>query len=811
MKSKDSEITRREVLRAAGAICVQSALWSTVEPLALLHAAETTPLVSAAAEKLVPTMCAMCGPSQGCGINAVVRNGRFVGIEPLKDAPLNRGKNCGKAHAAPQWVYSPQRLRYPLKRVGERGEGKFKRITWNEALDTIASKLKEQKEQFGPESLAILSPAARSYSSYFRRFLAAHGSPNYAHSGICAMQKGFSFQYTLGSSPTADIQNTRLLIIWAKQPIYAGSAKGGVRELLAAKARGVKIIAVKPTMEPDAALADIWVPIRPGTDAAFALALLNVVITEKLYDREFVGKWTYGFDRLVPHVQKYTPEWAERISGVPAAQTREVARLFATTKHACIETGNGFEHSPSCNDAVRSVAILIAITGNLDRRGGNLLSAGPGGMEGLGSPGIGRSGNSGSPDGPRRFAGLGGPGAPAPKSKQSGRPGPGESRDSLVYTQEQVNRLVAPEFPLPFQTSNSPTSAYYRIFESVLTGKPYPIRTIIAPGTQPVTSTRGTRTVLEALKKVDFYVVLDVARTADMNYADIVIPISTMYEVDHPFEGRGNWIMPRRRVIEPIGESKSDYEFWIELGARMGYGKHFWHGSVEEWKREELKGHGITLEELLRKPEGIVRQNARQPVYEKYEQAFSARSSRFSKAPYLPQQKVAIYNTTFEEAGFNPLPEWREPPESLTATPELLNKYPLLFSDFHTSKVYNASWLRNLPHLREVAPDPTLQIHPETAQARGIRHGDWVVVESPHGTIRLKADVNPGIRRDTVMALHGWWEGCDALGKPNLSVLNGGANTNSMYDTSARAFDPIVTAMSSQTLVQVRKQPLQQV
>jgi len=368
MKPEDIEITRRNILKAAGAVAIQSAVLNVIQPLALLHAAEGTP-AAAVAEKLVPTMCAMCGPSLGCGINAVVRNGRFVGIEPLKEAPLNLGKYCGKAFAAPQWVYSPQRLRYPMKRVGQRGEGKFQRITWDEALNTIVAKLKEQKEKYGPESLAILSPQARTTSSYFRRFLAAHGSPNYAHSGICAMQKGFTFQYTLGSSPSPDIENTKLLINWAKQPVYAGTSKGGVRELLAAKARGVKIIAVKPTMEPDVALADIWVPIRPGTDAAFALALLHVVINEKLYDKKFVEKWTYGFDKLVPHVQKYTPEWAEKISGVPAAQTREVARLYATTKHSCIATGNGFEHAPSCNDAVRSVAILIAITGNLDRRG----------------------------------------------------------------------------------------------------------------------------------------------------------------------------------------------------------------------------------------------------------------------------------------------------------------------------------------------------------------------------------------------------------------------------------------------------------
>jgi anaerobic selenocysteine-containing dehydrogenase len=165
----------------------------------------------------------MCGPSAGCGIYAFVKEGKFVRVEGMKESPLNRGKNCPKAHASPQWVYSPQRLRYPMKRVGEKGEGKFKRITWDEALDIVADKLTEQKKKYGPESLAILSPARRSYSEYLYRFLMVHGSPNYGHSGICAMQNAFAFAYTFGILlPKPDYQNSNLIVIWGKQPIYGG-------------------------------------------------------------------------------------------------------------------------------------------------------------------------------------------------------------------------------------------------------------------------------------------------------------------------------------------------------------------------------------------------------------------------------------------------------------------------------------------------------------------------------------------------------------------------------------------------------------
>ena len=212
----------------------------------------------------------------------------------------------------------------------------------------------------------------------------------------------------------------------------------------------------------------------------------------------------------------------------------------------------------------------------------------------------------------------------------------------------------------------------------------------------------------------------------------------------------------------------------------------------------------MTIDELRAYPTGKV--YAMKPmVYEKYQQILSTPSTRLSKAPYLPQNKVALYNTTFEANGYDALPRWREPPESLTATPALTEKFPLVFSDYHTSKVYNAGWLRNVPLLREVMPYPTLHIHPTTAKQRDVADGDWVDVTSPHGRIVLKAQYFPGIRPDTVMALHGWWQGCEELGLPATSILDGGANTNLMYAVDETAFDPLVTAMSSQTLVEVKK------
>jgi anaerobic selenocysteine-containing dehydrogenase len=759
-KTDKIRVSRRTLLKTAGIAGVELVLdkSSSARPArAQTQASATT------TEKAIPTFCAMCGPGLGCGIYAFVRNGRFTRVEGMRESPLNRGRICAKAHAAPQWVYSPQRLKYPLKRTGKRGEGKFQRITWDQAIDLIAERLTEQKKRYGPESLAILSPARRSYSDYLQRFLIAHGSPNYGHSGICAMQKAFAFTYTLGAAPVPDVGRSNLILIWGKQPVYSGSTRGNLKQILDAKDRGAKIISIKPTMEPDVAISDLWIPIRPGTDAALALAMLHVIIDEKLYDASFVSQWTYGFEKLVNHINTYTPAWAAPITGLPAEQITELARTYASTKPACIDHGNGLEHAPACNNAVRAIAILMAITGNLDRPGGDLFLA---------------------------------RGGPSPKSVHL--------RER--YSQEWVDKLVGSEFPKAFQPwIEGTSSAYYRIFDSVLTEKPYPIRTIIAPGTQPTVSTRGSKKIVEALKKVDFYAVIDVMRTADMDYADIVIPVATMYETDHPFEFGGNWIMARNRVVEPLGNYKSDYEFWIDLAVKMGYGKDFWNGSLDACLNDRLAPMNLTMKELRAKPTGIVFPPT--PMeYEKYSKIFGRISTRLSKAPYLPQGKVAIYNTTFEENGHNPLPEWVEPPESPTGTPDLVKKYPLTLSDFHTSKVYNAAWLRNIPALREVLPYPTLQMHPDTARERGIENGDWVIVQSPHGSMKLKAQVNIGIRPDTVMTLHGWWQGCDELELPGYPLLDGGANANNMYSVDfSKAFDPLVTAMSNQTLVQVKK------
>ncbi len=415
-----------------------------------------------AGAEVVPTFCAMCGPSAGCGIYAFVKDGVFTHVAGMSESPVNQGGLCVKGHMAPQWVYSPDRLKTPLLRTGAKGEGKFREITWDEAVGLIADRLLRQKEQYGPESLAILSPARRSYSDYLQRFLIVHGSPNYGHSGICAMQRAFAFCYTLGGMPMCDYQNAELIVLWGRQPVYSGPAMGAIRDLLSAKERGCKIVAVKPSVEPDVGFADLWISLRPGTDAALALSMLHVILHEDLIDAAFVKDWCSGYEELKAHVRQYTPEWGAYITGVPGEQIAAFARMYAGTKAAAVDLGNGVEHMPSSSDAIRAVASLMAVTGHLDRPGCNVFG----------------------------FAG----GRPVmPFSKPVSLP--------ERYTKRLVDKLVGPEFPIPFQPFLEGTSsAYYRILDSVLTKKPYPIRAVIAPGTHP-RSRPGHKACYRSLKK----------------------------------------------------------------------------------------------------------------------------------------------------------------------------------------------------------------------------------------------------------------------------------------------------------------------
>lgn len=735
-------------------------------------------------EKIISTFCHGCGSYKPrCGILCYVKDGKFVRVEGNPDAFNNWGAGCtslcAKGYTGPQFLYAKDRLQYPLKRAGEKGEGRFRRITWDEALDTIADKLKETKTKYGPEAYAVLSPEAWPVLWMLgRRFLNVYGSPNYMHSAICATPRMAASKVTVGFSSMSpdDWQKTKLIVNWGANVENSGVNSEAPYAILNALQNGTRLIDIRPMLDPMGAKADMWLPVRPGTDGALALAFLNVIIGEKLYDTDFVEKWCYGFDKLAEHVKKYPPEWAAKITGIPAEQVRQAARLIGTTKPAYIKTGNGI--GDQTNDGTwttSAICLISAITGNLDVPGGH-------------------------------FAGFGTAGPSLISTKRV------STLDEMAPP-DMVNKLVAPESPLWYQTRDNwesgPSSAYYKGLMSILTGKPYPIRVLNASCTNPLSATRNPKKVAEALKKLDFMFVMDVFHASHVDFADIVLPACTSYEQSDHFGMKntkeGTWIGIYNKVAEPLGESRSDWQFYLDLAVKMGYGEYFWHGSTEEFLNDQLAPSGITAAQLRQSPRGIFikrTQPAPPPEYRKYNMLFKN----------LPHGKVQCYNEFIggkdsnDNSGKLPyLPVYQGPPEGIAETPGIAKEYPLIISDVHAHRLSHHSYMHDIPYLRELQPYPWLKINPATAKKYGIANGDWVKVESLYGWCKFKAEYFAGISLEVLMTKRGWWQPCDELGLPGYSSFDGGSEVNNLYNADPEIFDKFYSQMAKQTLVKISK------
>ncbi len=737
-----------------------------------------------AEEKIIPTFCHGCGAAKPrCAVLCHVVDGKFVRVEGNPEA-FNNGvagstSLCAKGNTGMQYVYARDRLLYPLKRTGAKGEGKFQRITWDEALDTIADKLKETKEKYGPESYGILSPEYWPVlGTLGRRFLNVYGSPNYLHSALCATPRRAAAQVTIGFSAMApdDFEKSRLIVNWGANPENSVMNQGQPAAILNALRKGARLIDIRPMLDPLGTRADMWLPIRPGTDCALALAILNVIINEKLYDSEFVSKWCHGFDKLTGHVQQYSPEWAAEISGIPADRIREAARMMAGIKPMFLKAGNGIgDQAKDGVSTIMAVSLISAITGNLDIPGGYYGGVFPTALS------------------PIKIKPI--------------------SHLTERAPSDMVNKLVAPEAPIWYQKpgywESGPSSAYYKALMSILTGKPYPLRVVQASCTNPLSATRNPRKVAEALKKLDFFFVMDVCRAPHINYADIVLPACTGYEHSHQIEVRnrkeGAWIGIYNKVIEPPGESRSDWQFFLDLAVKMGYGADFWHGDMDACLRDQLEPSGISLEDLRKSPRGIFVKRSEpqpEPEYRRYSTLFKD----------LPHGKVQCYNEFIggkdnnDGTGKLPyFPIYTGPPEGIAQTPETAREYPLILSDVHAYRLCHHSYLNDLPYLRELQPYPWVRINPATAKKYGIDNGDWIRVESPHGWCRFKAEYFEGIAPEVLMTRRGWWQSCEELGLPGYSEFDGGSEVNNLYNSDEAHFDKFYSQMPKQTLVKISK------
>ncbi|MBW1789490.1 MAG: molybdopterin-dependent oxidoreductase [Deltaproteobacteria bacterium] len=687
---------------------------------------------------VVKSHCRMC--HGGCGVLVYTRNGKVAKIAGDPDCPINHGTLCSKGLASAQLAYHPDRLTYPVRRIGPKGSGRWERVSWDEALDAIAEKISGYKTAFGPESVVMGYGTGRENEAVIYRFANLLGTPNVLTAGhFCYGPRIATGIITCGTNPIADYENNpKCIMVWGNNvtisnpDCYKGEAFSTSVE------RGAKLIAVDPRMTRIAARADIWLPLRPGTDAALALGMLHVIVNERLYDAEFVENHVHGWAPFVERVNQYPPGKVEEITWVPEEKIREAARLFATTKPACIQWGVAIEQQVNCADNDRLLMFLMGLTGNIDAPGGQVLFD-------------------------------------PPKIRNVGHFG----AHRLLPEAQKQKRLGGDRFRLAGQFAIINPKC---VWDAILTEKPYPVKMLFFISSNPLMTRGNAREVYRALEAVEFMAVSDFFLTPTAELADIVLPAATWLEMDYigDFWKRHGYILPRRKVVQ-VGECRSDHEMLNDLAHRVGQGEHWWENFEQalDWILEPM---GIGWEDFKKKD--YIRGNVR---YHKY------RDKGFS----TPSRKFELYSTVLEKMGYDPLPQFREPPESPVATPELYERFPYILITGRRQPGFFHSENRQVPWLRELHRDPVVEIHPEAAQREGIGEGDWVVIESPRGKVRQRAKLFEGMDPRIVSAEHAWWFPEDETPGHGWDV----SNINVLTDNAYEACDPAMGATHVRTLL----------
>jgi anaerobic selenocysteine-containing dehydrogenase len=679
----------------------------------------------------------------GCGMKLTIKDGKLVKVEGDPEHPISQGRLCVRCLTLPEYVHHPQRITHPMKRVGKRGEDKWQRISWDEAWDIIVEKVHYFKKNYGAESIVVFGGTGRQACLYYYPLgFSSLGTPN-----VCYPLSGWSCygprcsitDYILGAGyPEIDFAGyypdrydnpaytlPKYIVLWGKMPLMSNPDGFYGHSLIDMMKRGTKIISVDPRITwLGAREGNMVLQLRPGSDTALALGLLNVIINEDLYDHDFVENWCYGFEELQERVQEYPPEKVAEITWVPKEKIIEVARLIATNKPSAIQWGLAVDTNPNGVQLGHALLSIGAITGNLDVPGG--ITLGP-------------------------------PAALLGKWRMETR--------SQMSEDLWAKRIGAEEWPA--LSTAMATTHPDETLDTLETGKPYKLRMGWFNSTNLITPTCTTAPDrwYRALQKLEFNVVQDLFMTPTaMALADIFLPVSSFAEHDGvvlTHFGRNAVFAGAINKALEVGECKSDIEVCIELGKRL-YPEHWPWNTAAEFFSDQLKPElGFDFEEFREK--GVYQPGY---TYKKYEKGML----RFDGEPGFNTVtgKVELCSTLFEAWGEDALPYYQEPPYSPYSTPELFKEYPFVlttgartFTSFHSEH-------RQVPTLREITPDPIMEIHPDTAASLGIKEGDWVCMENMYGKAVEKAHLTPIIHPKVVHATHGWWYPEQDIEEPNL-------------------------------------------
>jgi anaerobic selenocysteine-containing dehydrogenase len=661
----------------------------------------------------------------GCGVILHTdAKGELIKVEGDPDNPFNHGRLCVRCLALPEVVHHHNRLITPLKRdPSKRGEDAWEPISWEDAFEIIAANFIEYREQFGSETVMFWQGTGRDIAPWITRLAWSYGSPNYvvALSGTacyapriagCRVSSG-AFWVGDYSQQFADRYKNpswrlpEVILVWGNNPVVSNSDGLYGHWIVDCLKRGSALITVDPKRTWIANKSEIFLQLRPGTDAALAMGLLNVMITEELYDQEFVDLWCYGFDELAQRVSEFTPNKVSGITWVPPEMIIAAARLFAKATSAIVQWGVAVDMTKETLPAGQAISALFEITGNIDN---------PGGM--IKPPSI------------LYYAA-------------------GWGRELISEEERQAKKIGNTTYPL-FRAAMGPASTDECI-NTLETDTPYKLRAAWLQTTNPLVCTGpDPRRTLAALKKLEFIVCVDLFMTPTaMALADILLPAATFPERNGIRVGDGVQRAESINKVTTVGECKSDMEINLEVGRRLNPQAWPWQ-TVEEMYDFILKDTGMSFVELQQKAPGYL------PFeYYKYKKGLLRPDGEVGFA--TGTGRIELWSTLYAQVGLDPLPYFEEPMPGPISTPELYKEYPLILTTGARRLGLFHSEHRQIPHLRALHPEPLLEIHPNTAADLGLVTGDWVWVENNLGRAKRRVYLTEALDPRVCSTDHAWW------------------------------------------------------
>ena len=665
-------------------------------------------------------ICGLCFHSPGCGVKVHFdQDNRISKLSPDPEAPLG-SVLCPLARSAAQIIYSEDRIKQPLKRKGPKGKLDFEPISWDEAYDIIAERLNALKADHGPESVAFYAGTGsyeRSFKDIFQlknskiylasSILFPFGSPNTFGVGApCYTSLGvLAPQLTTGCLHTdmfSDVDNSDLILVWGTDP-STSTPPEMFHRLKTAADEGAQIIVIDPRKTACAGLPDSeWLPIRPGSDGALALALSHVLIRDNLFDHDFVKDWTIGFEDFAEYVKSFDPETVASLTGIAAERIEKLAVEIARSPGASYVMYTGLEYTRSGVQSIRAVLVFWALAGQLDVEGGRCFA--------------------------RRENQI-----KLNKSRQVETPGWDRS-------------IANGRYPIYSHFCGGEPHAGL-LPKSILEGDPYKIRCLMVLGASILTSWPDPVQWQKAFDALDFMVTIDLQLTRDAAWADIVLPATTAFE-QRSYCFYGNAVRLREKMIEPVGDSRPCYTILAQLADRLGYGDVFPEDS-DDVIRQVLQGTGVTLEDLENAPKKTVQGPKEPMVYKKWEHGLLRQDGQ--PGFETPSGKLEIRSSILESFDVDGLPRYDESFETPVSRPDLTRRFPLILGT-GPFKPDMKSCLRAIPDFIEKYPFPMVQMNPEDAESRGIETGDPVMINTRRGNVMMKADVTDRIMKGFVYA-----------------------------------------------------------